>query len=127
MSPVAPPRLRKVIRVVALVHGGPGVCGLHRERPVYGAHHEPLPRFELHGSVDVGEPAAHEPGDEFISEPTRSGGSVFQVTDSMFCVPLGRVVRVGGVGGDLGAGAGDRDLGQDVDSHRRRSSGVSVG
>ena len=64
MSPVAPPRLRKVIRVVRLVHGGPGVCGLHRERPVDGAHHQPCLWFELDGSVDVREPAAHEPGDE---------------------------------------------------------------
>ena len=62
-NPLGDPVLRKVIKVppstASQVYGG-----LHRERPLGGAHHRPLPGHQLGDLVGVGDAPAQEMCDE---------------------------------------------------------------
>ena len=96
----------------------PGVGGLHRERPLRGAHHEALAGHELADLVGVGEPPPEEGRDE--REARADGERPWRLPLDRLDVrvPRGRVVGVGGVGGDLGARPRDLGLADDVDGHR---------
>ncbi len=53
----------------ASLHRGPAIGGLHRERTLRRAHHQPLLRHVLDDLVDVGHPPAQEPRHERHPRP----------------------------------------------------------
>jgi hypothetical protein len=66
----------------------PGVGGFHRERPLGGAHDEPLGRDEAGDLVGVGELPAEEALNVSL-DPACNGGLVSQVTEVMFWYQAG--------------------------------------
>src|SRR5687768_1436721 len=97
----------------------PGVGGLHRKRPVGGAHHESLARKERRHLIGVGQAAPDERSDERDPGADREWrlGLLFDALDVL--VPHWRVLRFHRVGSYLLSRSADLDLRADVDRHRR--------
>lgn len=120
-NPAGSPRFRMAMRVEFGSDGRPCVGGLHRERSLRSAHHEPHARVHLDELTGVLETSAEE---------TRHARGLGASLDSRIClppdgvdldVPRWRVRWISGVRGDHRGWPVDDDLRGHVDAHAASS------